>query len=73
MKFDAESYVEAIKKSYGFPANYKPDGFDLDLAKNVIAQARVIALKFWYFNTSLFFLILSILLAVFMVLVLGGK
>lgn len=72
MKFDAESYVDALKKNYNFPSSYKPDGFDLDLAKNVIAQARVVFLKFWYLNISLFFLILSILLAVIMVLVLGS-
>lgn len=72
MRFDAETYVEAIKKSYNFPASYKPDGFDLDLAKTLIAQAKVIHLKFWYLNISLFFLMLSIALAVIMLLALGG-
>lgn len=71
-KFSAEDYIEQIKKAYKFPASYKPDGFDLDLAKTIIAQARVITLKFWYFNVSLFFLILAVLLAVVMILIIGG-
>ncbi|MFQ6749645.1 MAG: hypothetical protein ACLRFR_02230 [Clostridia bacterium] len=70
--FDEEGYLEALKSKYGFPANYKFDEFDRDLARSVIAQARVDNIKFAYFNLSLIFLIASVFSAVAMVIILGG-
>lgn len=72
IQYDEKTYIQNIKEKYNFPPQYKPDGFDLDLAKSVIAQARVANIKFVYFNLSLVFLLLSIFLAVLMVIVLGG-
>lgn len=72
IKFDEYTYVEEIKNKYAFPKSYKPDEFDYDLARSVIAQARVVNIKFIYFNLSLTFLLLSVFLAVVMVVVLGG-
>ena len=70
--FDEENFLEELKAKYGFPNSYKFDEFDRDLARSVIAQARVANVKFLYFNISLFFLLLSVFLAVAMVVVLGG-
>ena len=72
MHFDADSYLKEMILRYGFPKNYKPDEFDKDLAKSVIAQARVTHAKFMYFNLSLAFLMLSVFMAVLMVALLGG-
>ena len=70
--FDEHTFLEEIKSKYNFPASYKFDEFDLDLARSVIAQARVANVKFLYFNISLFFLLLGVFSAVFMVVLLGG-
>lgn len=72
IKFDEYAYVDEIKKKYNFPKSYKPDEFDYNLARSVIAQARVVNIKFLYFNLSLLFLLLSVFLAVVMVMLLGG-
>lgn len=72
IKFNEFDYVEEIKNRYNYPKSYKPDGFDYDLARMVISQAKVINLKFLYFNLSLVFLIVSILLGVGLVLLIGG-
>lgn len=72
INFDEESYLQEIQSRYGFPANYKFDEFDRDLARSVIAQAHVDNIKFAYFNLSLIFLIFSVFSAVAMVIVLGG-
>lgn len=70
--FDEETFLQEIKTKYSFPSTYKFDEFDRDLARSVIAQARVANVKFLYFNISLFFLLLSVFMAVAMVMVLGG-
>lgn len=70
--FNETTYIAEIKKRYNFPRTYKPDEMDLDLARTVIAQARVTNLKFAYFNLSVVFLMLSVLLAVVLVAVVGG-
>lgn len=72
ISFDEKTYVEKLKERYNFPANYKPDEFDYDLARSVIAEARVANTKFAYFNLSLVFLMLSVFSAVVMVVLLGG-
>lgn len=72
VKFDEFTYVEEIKNKYNFPKSYKPDNFDFDLAREIIAAAKSVNHKFLYFNFSLFFLMMSIVFAVGLVLFVGG-
>lgn len=72
IKFDEKTFLNEIIKRYNFPKSYKVDEFDLDLSRSVIAQAKTLYYKFLYFNISLFFLLLAVVLAVCMVFVLGG-
>ena len=71
IRFDEHSYVEEIKKRYNFPNAYKPDEFDFDLARQVISLAKVVYLKFLYFNLSLVFLILSVICGVVLIILIG--
>ena len=72
IKFDEYSYLSEIKKRYNFPSQYKFDEFDLDLAREIIATAKVVNSKFLYFNLSLVFLLLSILFTVGIVIFARG-
>lgn len=72
IKFDEYSYLNEIKKRYNFPTSYKIDEFDLDLAREIIATAKVVNSKFSYFNLSLIFLLLSILFTVGIVIFARG-
>ena len=72
MNFDEKNYLKEMIKRYDFPKSYKPDELDFDLARSVIAEARVANAKFMYFNLSLAFLMLSVFMAVIMVAFLGG-
>jgi len=72
IKFNEFEYIEELKHRYNYPKSYKPDGLDYDLARMVISQAKVINLKFLYFNLSLVFLIISVLLGVGLVIFIGG-
>lgn len=65
------NYLDAIIKDYNFPKGYKPDGFEYDLARQIILNAKVTNIKFEYFNKSLKWLIIGIIFAVIMVAVLG--
>ena len=69
--FDEINYVEEIKKRYNFPHAYKPDELDYDLARQVISLARVVNLKYLYFNLSIVFLILSVLSGVVLMIYLA--
>jgi len=64
IKYDEYNYVNEIKKRYNFPNAYKPDELDLDLARMIITLAKVVNLKYLYFNLSLIFLFISVLLGV---------
>ena len=72
IKFDEQNYLEQIIKEYNFPKSYKPDAFEIDLAKNIIAQANVVYFKFLFFNLSLIFLLFSVFFAVVMIIIVGG-
>lgn len=72
INFDEFDYTNAIVERYDFPPNYKIDEFDLDLARQIIATAKVVYYKFFYFNVSLVFLMMSILFAVAEAFVVGG-
>lgn len=54
--FSTEKYIEEIIKNYDLPKTYKPDGFDMDLAKQIIATSRIARRKFLLFNIALFLL-----------------
>lgn len=63
-KFDEINYVNEIKKRYHFPNSYKPDELDYDLARQIISLAKVVNLKYIYFNLSIIFLFISVLFGV---------
>ncbi|MDD4408868.1 MAG: hypothetical protein PHC47_03400 [Clostridia bacterium] len=72
IQFDEYSYVEEMIKRYKFPSSYKPDNLDYDLARQVIALAKVVNLKYLYFNLSLIFLFLSVMLGIGIIAILGS-
>lgn len=59
--FGVNNYLEKIIKNYDFPSGYIPDGFEEDLARQIILNAKVTRLKFKYFNISIRWLILGII------------
>ena len=69
--FDEDLYIQTIKKNYNLPKQYKPDQQDKDLASQIISVAKVVNLKFSYFNLSLLFLFLSLSCSVGTILLLG--
>ena len=72
MKFNEETYIASIKKKYAFTNIYTPDQMDYDLAKTIIATARLAYIKFLYFNFAVLFLITSIICLISIVLLRGG-
>lgn len=58
--FDEETYIKKIQTDYSLPKSYKPDGFDYDLARQIIATSKVAKIKFRLFNAALTFLSLAI-------------
>ena len=63
-KFGVNDYLETVKTLYNFPKTYKFDQFDKDLATQIISTAKVISIKFSYFNSAILFLALSVICAV---------
>lgn len=72
MKYDEMSYVKKIKKEYNLPTSYKVDEMDLDLARQVISTAKLLYIKFSYFNYALFFLFLSLFCGIVVVCIKGN-
>ncbi len=70
-RYDAQTYIAELKKTYPFPKNYKADKMDLDLAMEVIITSKVIYSKFLYFNFALIFLFLSVVCEVAVVVIMG--
>ena len=66
------SYCKKVKANYKLPKDYKIDEMDLDLARQVITTAKLVNLKFSYFNFSLIFLFLSILCGIVVVCIRGN-
>lgn len=66
------SYCKKLRTSYQLPKDYKIDEMDLDLARQVITTAKLVNLKFSYFNFSLVFLFLSILCGIVVVCIRGN-
>lgn len=72
INFNEHTYIDAIKDKYQFTKIYKPDNMDYDLAKQIIVTAKLIYIKFLYFNFSVLFLFASILCLILAVLIRGG-
>ena len=64
--FSEEEFLIRIKSQYNFPENYIFDNFDKDLARQIVVNSRVVAIKHRLFNKSLLFLIFGLISAVFM-------
>ena len=58
--FSPEDYVARVASVYPLFKGYKPDAFDLDLSRQVVATSKTIYSKFLLFNFALTFLILSL-------------
>lgn len=58
--FSPEDYVARVAATYPLFKGYKPDNFDLDLSRQVVATSKTIYSKFLLFNFALTFLILSL-------------
>lgn len=73
-EFGVVNYLNAIIKNYNFPNDYEPDLFDVDLAKQVLLNAKVTNLKFVFFNKSIQLLVVGIVFTIFMVIatIFGG-
>lgn len=71
INFSYEKYLDEVKKKYHFPSDYKFDGLDYDLSKQIIAISNVTNLKFTYFNYSLICLLLELVLTIVNVSVVG--
>ncbi|MBE5746409.1 MAG: hypothetical protein E7359_03895 [Clostridiales bacterium] len=71
INFSYDEYLEMIKKDYNFPKDYKFDGLDEDLSKQIIAISNVTNIKFSYFNYSLIFLFLELILTILIICLVG--
>lgn len=72
IQYSDVEYVKKLKKEYQLPASYKPDEMDLDLARQVITTAKLVSIKFSYFNYALVYLFLSIICAIVVVCIKGN-
>jgi|AntRauTorcE11897_2_1112592.scaffolds.fasta_scaffold00001_29 hypothetical protein len=70
-RFATDNYLNALIKSYNFPKNYKPDEFEVDLAKQVLLTAKLTNFKFLFFNKSIQSLAIGIIFTVVMVVVIA--
>ena len=57
----SEELIKNIIKYYNYPANYKIDNFEIDIASTIIANSKIVKKKFQLFNDSAFFCVLSII------------
>jgi len=73
INFSYEQYLLELKKQYNFPKDYKFDGLDYDLSKQIIAVSNVTNLKFTFFNYSLISLLISIFSTILTITLVGLK
>lgn len=73
INFSYDQYLKEVKKHYNFPDDYKFDGLDNDLAKQIIAISNVTNLKFTFFNYSLISLLLGVFLTIIDIVLVGLK
>lgn len=71
INFSYDTYLELVKKEYDFPLEYKFDGLDKDLSKQIIAISNVTNFKFTFFNYSLYFLMFELILTIINVCIAG--
>jgi|LGVF01.2.fsa_nt_gb hypothetical protein len=70
-EYGVNNYLSAIIERYEFPDNYKPDGFEIDLAKQILINAKVTNLKFEFFNKSIRWLMSGVIFTVVMVAIIA--
>ena len=63
--------LQNIIEYYNFPKTYQIDNFDLDLAITIIANSKVVEVKYQLFNKSTFFSVVGILFALAMFAMVG--
>lgn len=63
-KFKEEEYLKCIIMQYNFPQDYKTDGFEFDLAKQIIVNSKIANMKYLNFNKSVVFLAIALFLDV---------
>jgi len=71
INYSYDKYLEAVKNEYSFPKDYKFDGLDRDLSKQIIAISHVTNYKFTFFNYSLLFLLFELILTILNVCIVG--
>lgn len=71
INFSYDQYLCEVKKQYNFPKEYKFDGLDKDLAKQIIAISNVTNLKFTFFNYSLLALLFGVFLTIIDIVLVG--
>lgn len=69
--FDANNYLNAIINYYDFPKGYTPDNFEIDLADEILLNARVTNLKFNFFNKSIQWLAVGIFFIIVIVIIMA--
>lgn len=71
INFSYDEFLKVVKQKYDFPDDYKFDGLDYDLSKQIIATSNVINLKFTFFNYSLVCLFIALILTILNVTLVG--
>ena len=61
----------SIIRYFNFPENYEPDNFEIDIAKQILINAKVTNLKFEFFNKSIKWLAVGIAFTIIMVAVIA--
>lgn len=64
-------YLNRIIINYNFPKDYVIDEYEKDLAKEIIANARLAEIKYSLFNKTVFFLGVSLIIALVLFAVVG--
>ena len=63
--------LNCIIIQYGFPRDYVCDGFENDLAKQIIANSKVAYKKYLFFNYSVIFLGVALFLDIILMAIVG--
>ena len=72
-QMSSDELLKNIIYYYDFPENYQIDNFDVDLAVTIIANSKVVGLKYSLFNKSTFFSVIGIVCALIMFGLIGVK
>ena len=71
VNFSEGDYLKCIIINYNFPSDYLIDGFDIDLARQIIANSKVALKKYKMFNKSVFSLALALTFAIVLMALVG--